>query len=103
MMRVLEILKRATNRDKPLMRVLEKLEGAANRAKPLVEIAAIILAGWWTYNLFIRTEEPALKDNFRFESVLIWHQSEGKSSCVAEGCSSPPCLRRFPSSCPLVI
>jgi hypothetical protein len=68
-----------------LRRVIDELERAGNRLKPFVEIGAIVIAGWWTYSIFIRTEAPALKENFKFESSLTWHRLKDNSSCVAEG------------------
>jgi hypothetical protein len=59
-------------------------ERIVNVAKALVEILAILVGGYWTYDKFIRTEAPALAPNLRLESGLVWHKLERKSPCLAE-------------------
>jgi hypothetical protein len=67
-----------------LKKAIECVLRAVKLIKPAVEVVAILVAGWWTYSRFIKIDEPALKENFGFESTLAWHPSKDASSCVAE-------------------
>jgi hypothetical protein len=60
------------------------LERTLSNLKSVVEIAAILIGGWWTYDKFIRTEEPSLAPHFQVASDLVWHKLPGSSNCIAE-------------------
>jgi hypothetical protein len=51
--------------------------------KGLVEVAAIVLAGWWAYDKFFKTEAPSIGRRIRMESELIW-TDKTPSLCLAE-------------------
>jgi len=51
--------------------------------KGIVEIAAILLGGYWTYDKFIKTEKPALERNFKAEGTLMWQEVSDPDVCMA--------------------
>jgi len=52
-------------------------------ANQLVQILALIVGGVWAYTRFIRTEEPAQRQNFTTEQEMKWADAPGPSACYA--------------------
>lgn len=51
--------------------------------KNVVQVAAIIVGGYWTWYKFIRTEAPALETRADVSSEITWYPSPIPKSCYA--------------------
>ena len=49
--------------------------------RTIVEIVALVIAGWWAWEHFERTEAPALRNNLKFEASLKWFDAERDGYC----------------------
>jgi hypothetical protein len=45
--------------------------------KNYCQVAAIIIAGWWTYHLFIQKDAPGLEARGNVTSEISWYQTAG--------------------------
>jgi hypothetical protein len=51
--------------------------------KNIAEILAILIAGLWTYNLFLREDAPALELRATIDNNLTWTKLADNNSCEA--------------------
>lgn len=58
----------------------EKYVSLANH---LIQIGAVIVGGIWAYTRFIRTEEPAQRQNFTTDQEMKWADAPSPSACYA--------------------
>ncbi|HKO62816.1 MAG TPA: hypothetical protein VJV03_16750, partial [Pyrinomonadaceae bacterium] len=49
--------------------------------RTIVEVVALIVAGWWAWEHFLRTEAPGLRNNLKIESSLKWFDSKSAGYC----------------------
>lgn len=59
------------------------IERWASVANQVVQIGALIIAGIWAYSRFIRTEEPAQRQNFATDQEIKWADAPTESACYA--------------------
>jgi hypothetical protein len=66
------------------MRNLERVHSLVDIIKGAVEILAICIAGFWTYSVFIRSEEPSLTARPEMTGRLSWRPAVGHpDACIA--------------------
>jgi len=62
---------------------LETVQRWSDCAKNIFQILALIIAGIWTYLLFIRTEVPTLEYRTNTNSKLYWSETSRPGECIA--------------------
>lgn len=62
---------------------LEQFKGWSEVLKNIAQICAIIVAGWWTYHKFIKTEAPSLELRADVMSNVNWVPSSNPEYCQA--------------------
>ena len=61
----------------------DRFRGWSETLKNVVQICAILVAGYWTYYKFIRTEAPSLETRPHVESRLNWNSLPDSKYCNA--------------------
>jgi hypothetical protein len=59
-------------------------KSALDSTKAVVEIGAILIGGWWAYNLFVKKDAPSLEKRARTESSLTWSPTPDAHACRAD-------------------
>jgi hypothetical protein len=49
----------------------------------IMQILALLVAGWWTWNLWNRTSAPGLESKLNVQADLSWNPSSDKTECQA--------------------
>ncbi len=52
--------------------------------KNMAEITAFLVAAWWAYDKFLKTEVPLLKERFIMSSSVKWSPAVSQNHCWAD-------------------
>lgn len=61
---------------------LERTKDITEIIKGIAEIIALIVAGFWAFSNFEKTEKPSLETRAYSESLMQWFQSTDRKHCV---------------------
>src|SRR5262245_31442960 len=64
--------------------MVEGLKRVLDILKTLAEIVAVIVAGYWTYRVFVVTESPSLNGQTDVSSALSWETVDGSKRCMED-------------------
>ena len=66
-----------------LMGICTKIQACTDTLSHIAQILALLIGGFWTYKVFVRTQVPALEYRGSLTSGLIWDESAEKDLCWA--------------------